>query len=118
MSGTSWLAWLLAISAGVLSSRAATLIARGPEGVVQTGNRALLQILNFPALLVLMAVPFFVLPWLYAAVLSVTATVFNPANLMVKRNNLARIFLRAPWLNLLAIVGAAYFAFHIVGMLL
>jgi len=116
MPTMSWLFWLLCVTAAVASSRAATVMADGPQRLVQRGNRALLQALAFPAILLLMAAPFFALPWAQAAALSITAAVFNPVILLVNPGNAARVLRSAPRLNALALVGAAYFALWMTGV--
>ena len=121
MSPLFWLFWLFVISAATVASRAATLAQNGveghPEGIVQRGNRALLQALNLPATLVLMAVPFTALPWIQATILSLTATFFNPVNLVVRPGRVLRVLYMAPKLNVLSIVGAAYFLIWMSGVL-
>src|SRR3954466_11712293 len=110
MLTSQWIIWLLAVSSGAFVSRVVTVIGRSSRPMHYNGWRGIVTSLNFLALLILLVVPFFALPWPWAIGATVFAAFLNPATYSISTGNLPVAIFASPYLSFVSISGAIYLA--------
>lgn len=110
-----WILWGAAMSAAMVSQRLSTAMLR--RGHERSGAGMILQALAFFAAILLLLIPFVATPWFLAILLALGGSFFNPVLFLVGRDS--------PWthrgvltiLNLVAVLGAAYFLMRMGALL-